>query len=141
MHTAHTVGGEDGSASHHIVHFAGGGFAVLSADDTSAPIVAFSDSGDEFVQDERNPLWSILQRDRAGRKAARSRRKRHPGWSEGGRHGEPRVSTNVKLSASALAEGWLAVLKGSSDLQIWHDAETARDRFFKLVVEQFISVD
>ena len=51
-----------GADAFHVVDFAGGGFAVVPADDRLAPIIAFSDSG-SLKEDPKNPLWRLLNVD------------------------------------------------------------------------------
>ena len=46
----------------HIVKLSGGGFIVVAADDRISPVIAFSDC-EEFIEDEQNPLWVMLNRD------------------------------------------------------------------------------
>ena len=46
----------------HVVKLEGGGFVVTSSDTETEPILAFSES-DDFVESERNPLWTMLRRD------------------------------------------------------------------------------
>ena len=55
-------------APFHVVKLAGGGFVVTSADTTLEPIIAFSD-GDDLIESEENPLWTLLTRDLALRMA------------------------------------------------------------------------
>ena len=51
-----------GADAFHVVDFAGGGFAVVPADDRLAPIIAFSDSG-SLQEDPKSPLWQLLNAD------------------------------------------------------------------------------
>ena len=53
-----------------VAKFEGGGFVVLSADDLVDPVLAFSETGDGLVLDERNPFWALLRGDIAAREAA-----------------------------------------------------------------------
>lgn len=46
----------------HVVKLEGGGFVITSSDTETEPILAFSES-DDFVESERNPLWTMLRRD------------------------------------------------------------------------------
>ncbi len=57
-------------ASFHVVTLEGGGFVVTSADTEIEPVIAFSSDDGAFVADDRNPLWTLLCRDLAGRSAA-----------------------------------------------------------------------
>ena len=59
-----------GGATLHVVKFDGGGFVVTSGDTLVSPIVAFSESGTELVQDDANPMWALLKADLAAREAA-----------------------------------------------------------------------
>ena len=52
----------DGADAFHVVDFAGGGFAVVPADDRIVSVVAFSDSG-SLQEDPKNPLWRLLNFD------------------------------------------------------------------------------
>ena len=54
----------------HVVKLAGGGFVVTSTDDLVDPVLAFSPTGDDLVQDDANPLWALLSGDIAAREAA-----------------------------------------------------------------------
>ncbi len=53
----------------HVVKLSGGGFVVTSADTKIEPVIAFSESED-LVEDERNPLWTLLTQDLAARAQA-----------------------------------------------------------------------
>ena len=53
-----------------VVHFKGGGYAVLSADDRVDPVLAFSESGEGVDMDDGNPLWALLSADISAREAA-----------------------------------------------------------------------
>ena len=52
-----------------VAKFEGGGYVVLSADDLVDPVLAFSETGDGLVVDERNPFWALLRGDIAAREA------------------------------------------------------------------------
>jgi len=52
----------------YVVKLDGGGFVVTSTDDGITPVIAFSESS-EFVADERNPLWVMLNNDLPQRKS------------------------------------------------------------------------
>lgn len=59
----------------HVVRLAGGGFVVTSADTGIEPIICYS-SSDDLVEDESNPLWSMLCHDLPARaKYAQERRR------------------------------------------------------------------
>ncbi len=60
---------KDGKALFHVVQLEGGGFVVTSGDTKINPIIAFGDSG-EFVADESNPLYVLLEKDMSNRIAA-----------------------------------------------------------------------
>ncbi|MDO5317342.1 MAG: C10 family peptidase [bacterium] len=51
-----------GGGRFHVVRLAGGGFVVTSSDTMQEPVVAFSPDGD-LLENERNPLWTLLCRD------------------------------------------------------------------------------
>ena len=67
--SAETVSTASGSRLH-IVKIEGGGFAVTSADDRIDPVIAFVREADELVQDDANPLWTLLSGDIAARERA-----------------------------------------------------------------------
>lgn len=46
----------------HVVKLEGGGFVVIAGDDSITPVVAFSDDAD-LIEDDRNPLWVLLNQD------------------------------------------------------------------------------
>ncbi len=54
----------------HIVKLAGGGFVITSADDRVDPVIAFSPTGTDLVQDASNPFWALLSGDIAARERA-----------------------------------------------------------------------
>ena len=54
----------------HVVKLTGGGFVVTSTDDLVNPVLAFSPTGNDLVQDNANPLWVLLAGDIAAREAA-----------------------------------------------------------------------
>lgn len=75
----------------HVVSFEGGGWAAVGVDDEEAPVIAFSDNGEDLVEDEKNPVWFLVKRDAEGRAAARrevkskgvgvgKRKGKHKGW-------------------------------------------------------------
>ena len=55
--------------SFHVVRLSEGGFVVTSADTEREPVVAFASRGD-LVEDDSNPLWTLLKNDLAIRAAA-----------------------------------------------------------------------
>ena len=57
-----TVTNAKSAALFHVVKLEGGGFVIAAADDALSPVIAFSGNGN-LVEDERNPLWAILNRD------------------------------------------------------------------------------
>ncbi|NQU38710.1 MAG: C10 family peptidase [Lentisphaerae bacterium] len=63
---ARTFHNESGDAIYHVISLSPSGFVVVSADDLLEPIVAFSATG-TFDASEESPLFSLLQRDLAGR--------------------------------------------------------------------------
>lgn len=83
-----TVRNEHGESRFHVVNFEGGGWAAVGADDEDAPVIAFSDNGDDLIEDERNPIWFLVKRDAERYAANRQESKRqgrgrgkHKGWS------------------------------------------------------------
>ena len=56
-------------ASFHVVRLSGGGFVVTSADTGREPVVAFASGGD-LVENDSNPLWTLLKNDLAIRAGA-----------------------------------------------------------------------
>lgn len=78
-----------GESRFHVVNFEGGGWAAVGADDTEPPVIAFSDNGEDLVEDERNAVWFLVKRDGERRAFARrevkrkgEERKRHKGWEK-----------------------------------------------------------
>ena len=57
-----TITASSGKPLFHVVKLEGGGFVVISADDSTTAVIAFSDDED-LVEDNRNPLWIMLNRD------------------------------------------------------------------------------
>lgn len=70
----------DGADAFHVVELEGGGFVVAAADDGIEPVVAFSETG-SLVEDRRNPLWVLLNRDLPARAKARREGARPPSGS------------------------------------------------------------
>lgn len=72
----------------HVVSFEGGGWAAVGADDEEAPVIAFSDNGEDLVEDEKNPVWFLVRRDAERRakgrefshKEHKGHRGKHKGW-------------------------------------------------------------
>jgi len=54
-----TVTNRAGAAAYHVAALAGGGYVVMSADDESKPVVAFSDNG-AFEMSAENPFYAFL---------------------------------------------------------------------------------
>ena len=90
-------------ASFHVVKMAEGGFVVMSADTTRAPVVAFS-SGDDLEESDANPLWVLLKKDLAIRTKAAS----------GG--GTRLLSATVSDEAAANEAKWAKLLGGGVQL-------------------------
>ena len=90
-------------ASFHVVKMAEGGFVVMSADTTRAPVVAFS-SGDDLEETDANPLWVLLKKDLAIRTKAAS----------GG--GTRLMSATVSDEAAANEAKWAKLLGGGVQL-------------------------
>ncbi len=90
-------------ASFHVVKMAEGGFVVMSADTTRAPVVAFSSGGD-LEESDANPLWVLLKKDLAIRTKAVS----------GG--GARLLSTAVSDEAAANEAKWAKLLGGGVQL-------------------------
>ncbi len=62
---------ETASGSHiHLVKLAGGGFVITSADDRVDPVIAFTPTGTNLVQDASNPFWALISGDIAARERA-----------------------------------------------------------------------
>ena len=83
-------------AAFHVARLSGGGFVVTSTDTTLDPVVLFSESAD-LVEDERNPLWSLLVQDMALRQKAV-------------RPGNSSRAGAVKASAGRAATRWTRLL-------------------------------
>lgn len=77
-----------GESRFHVVSFEGGGWAAIGADDEDAPVIAFSDDGEDLVEDERNAVWFLVKRDaerrakERGLRGSKGSRGRHKGWGE-----------------------------------------------------------
>ena len=54
----------------HLVKLAGGGFVITSADDRVDPVIAFTPTGTNLVQDASNPFWALIAGDIAARERA-----------------------------------------------------------------------
>lgn len=116
-----------GESRFHVVAFEGGGWAAVGADDEDAPVIAFSDKGEDIVEDDRNPIWFLVKRDAEWRAEVRREMKRrgegrgrarHKGWDykrkrvkvEGVGQGEGEGLDQVALATTAnpsIAEGAL----------------------------------
>jgi hypothetical protein len=87
-----------------VAKFDGGGYVVLSADDLVDPVLAFSETGDGIVLDNRNPFWVLLRGDIAAREAA-------AGIVRGGTARAKRSSVDATSEATAAARAkWAALL-------------------------------
>lgn len=77
---------EKGESRFHVIDFEGGGWAAVGTDDEESPVIAFSDNGEDLVEDERNAVWFLVKRDaerrakERGLKGSRGSRGRHKGW-------------------------------------------------------------
>lgn len=107
-----------GESRFHVVSFEGGGWAAVGVDDEESPVIAFSDNGEDLVEDEKNPVWFLVKRDAEWRakgreishKEHKGHRGKHKGWErkrkvqgevEGEGEGVGRVKTaTVKTGAS-----------------------------------------
>lgn len=105
-----------GESRFHVVNFEGGGWAAVGADDEESPVIAFSDNGDDLVEDERNAVWFLVKRDGERRAFARrevkrkgEERKCHKGWAAPYRRASSptalsqQSTTTVKTAASTIA--------------------------------------
>ena len=108
IRSARTVRSASGENRLHVVRYDGGGWAAVGSDDESAPLIAFSDNGEDLVEDARNPLWAIISRDaecRAkdalARRNAKSHRGRHKGWTARRSHGKSVLSARQEEGATA----------------------------------------
>ena len=54
----------------HVVRLAGGGFVITSTDDRVDPVIAFTSTGTNLVQDATNPFWALISGDIAARERA-----------------------------------------------------------------------
>ncbi|MCQ2368252.1 MAG: chitobiase/beta-hexosaminidase C-terminal domain-containing protein [Kiritimatiellae bacterium] len=52
-------------------------------------------------------------------------------------NGVPVIDHNIVIPSAAQSAGWKATVKGSSDLKTWSTADTAKHKYFKVVVESF----
>lgn len=66
--SARTATNTSGEPIFHVINLETGGFIVTPTDDQIRPVVAFSDNG-TLDEDERNPLWTMLNLDLPRRKA------------------------------------------------------------------------
>lgn len=77
-----------GESRFHVVSFEGGGWAAVGTDDEESPVIAFSDDGEDLVEDERNAVWFLVKRDaerrakERGLRGSKGSRGRHKGWGE-----------------------------------------------------------
>lgn len=88
-----------GEVLFHVVKLEGGGFVVTSADDTTGPVIAFSECED-LDRDPRNPLWAMLNKDMS------ERRRRIP----------PRALNAAKGRGTASEDEWADLLGRKSAL-------------------------
>lgn len=123
-----TVRDAKGESRFHVVAFEGGGWAAVGADDGETPVIAFSDNGEDLVEDDTNPVWFLVKRDAERRARMKGGKKgRHKGWNRdlrkekrGGGQGEGRIVAGVKTAAtspkvtSALSEVCVASLLRST---------------------------
>ena len=101
-------------ASFHVVKMEKGGFVVMSADTTRAPVVAFS-SGDELEESDANPLWVLLRNDLAIRAKATS----------GG--GSRLMSAAVSDESAANEAKWAKLLGGGAQLMSAQGIQSVSD--------------
>lgn len=99
----------------HVVKLEGGGFVVTSSDTDTEPILAFSES-DDFVESERNPLWTMLRRDLS---ACATRRRQVQFASSG--------ASASALSAPEAKWARLLPAKGTNGLMRTLSAATGKD--------------
>lgn len=105
-----------GESRFHVVSFEGGGWAAVGVDDTEAPVIAFSDNGEDLVEDERNAVWFLVKRDAERRakgrdgshKEHKGHRGKHKGWERkrrgvGEGEGSGVKTATVKTGASMTA--------------------------------------
>lgn len=139
-----------GESRFHVVSFEGGGWAAIGADDEDAPVIAFSDNGEDLVEDERNAVWFLVKRDGERRAFARREvkrkgssfakatedkegegRGRHKGWSYKremakveGRGGVKTATVKTSIGESSLEDVRVEPLLKST----W-DQKTTRDGY------------
>ena len=99
----------------HVVKLEGGGFVVTSSDTETEPVLAFSES-DDFVESERNPLWTMLRRDLS----ACARRRRQVQFASAG-------ASASALSAPAAKWARLLPAKGTNGLVRVLQAATGKE--------------
>lgn len=93
-----------GESRFHVVSFEGGGWAAVGADDEEAPVIAFSDNGEELVEDEKNPVWFLVKRDAEGRAKERGSRRSRSSRGSRGKHKGWEYKRNVSAVAKAVAD-------------------------------------
>lgn len=116
VRAARTHRSEKGESRFHVVNFEGGGWAAVGTDDEESPVIAFSDNGEDLVEDERNAVWFLVKRDGERRAKAREishkehkgRRGKHKGWERkrkgvGEGEGSGVKTATVKTAASTIA--------------------------------------
>ena len=96
---------ETASGSHiHVVKLAGGGFVITSADDRVDPVLAFSPSGTNLVQDASNPFWALISGDIAARERA-------AGITASTRLRTTKASTSDKETPTSAQARWASLLE------------------------------
>ena len=88
----------------HVVKLAGGGFVITSADDRVDPVIAFSPSGTNLVQDASNPFWALISGDIAARERA-------AGITTSTRLRTTKASTSDKETPTSAQARWASLLE------------------------------
>lgn len=140
-----TVCDDKGASRFHVVTFSGGGWAAVGADDTETPVIAFSDNGEDLVEDESNPVWFLVRRDAERRAVQRgnerkaggkAHRKRHKGWDRAERNASGENATGEGESLSLVKTATVTPKTGTSvlsDIRVapmlastWNQSDSAK---------------
>lgn len=125
VNAGRTVCDDKGASRFHVVTFSGGGWAAVGADDTETPVIAFSDNGEDLVEDESNPVWFLVKRDAERRAVQRgnerkaggkAHRKRHKGWDRVERGAISANATGESESVSLVKTATVTPKTGTSVL-------------------------
>lgn len=137
VRAARTHRSEKGESRFHVVNFEGGGWAAVGVEDEEAPVIAFSDNGEDLVEDENNAVWFLVKRDAERRAKAREvrgekvngervkgERVRHKGW-ERKRSGVGERVNGEKVKGEGGGRVKLATVKTGASTTSLYDVRVA----------------